>query len=338
MRRLAPLAVLLSLAALAGCGLVTSLAVDLVYRDAALPAALVEADVPYLGAGDPKHRLTLFRALPDSARAHPAVVFVHGGGWTTGDRDLRVGGEDVYHNIGRFLAARGIPAATLSYRLQPGVTWREQVADVAAAVAFVQRDAAVRAARAGRPAPGVVVMGHSAGAYLATFVALDGHVQRAAGMAPVCGVVSVSGAALDLRDRETYALEDNFDYYSARFAPDRVARAEPPAVPAPWQAEASPIARVTAGAPPFLILYAGGETRALQRQSLLLDAALRAAGVRSRVVVVPGRSHTRIVPTLSRDDQTAGPAILDFVRHLDCLAPQRPERGVRTPPSGHRRR
>jgi hypothetical protein len=31
-------------------------------------------------------------------------------------------------------------------------------------------------------------------------------------------------------------------------------------------------------------------------------------------VVVPGESHSRIVLTLSRDDKTAGPAILNFVR------------------------
>ena len=318
MRRLA--ALVLCLLTLAGCGLLTSLAVDLVYRDARLPAALVERDVAYLPGGDPKHRLNLFRADPDSvgARSMPTVAFVPGGGWTTGDRDLRVGGEDVYNNVGRFLAARGIPAATVSYRLMPsdlrpgGVTWREQAADVAAAVAAVQRDAATRGS------PGVVVMGHSAGAHLAALVALDRSVQQAAGMAPACGVVSVSGAALDLRDRETYDLEDNFDYYSARFAPDRVPRETPPVVPEPWQTEASPVPRVATGAPPFLLLYAGGETRALQRQSQLLDEALRASGVPSRVVVVPGRSHTRIVPTLSRDDQTAGPAVLAFIRALEC--------------------
>lgn len=312
MRRLVVLSLCLSL--LTGCGLATALAVDLVYRDAELPESLVVRDIAYRPGGHPKHRLTLFRAATDSvpSRPTPAVVFVHGGGWTTGDRDLRVGGEDVYNNIGRFLAARGIPAATVSYRLQPEVTWRDQVADVAAAVAFVQRDAAARGA------PGVVVMGHSAGAYLAAMVALDADVQQAAGMEPLCGVVSVSGAALDLRDRETYALEDNFDYYSVRFSPDRVARDTPPLPPAPWQHDASPVTRVAAGAPPFLLLYAGGETRALQRQSQLLAAALDRARVPHRVVVVPGKSHTRIVPTLSRDDQTAGPATLAFVRGLAC--------------------
>ncbi len=307
------LAVLFLALLASGCGFVTSLAVDLVYRDAPLPEALVELGVPYLATGDPKHRLNWFRARPDSAGPWPAVVFVHGGGWTTGDRDLRVGGEDVYNNIGRFLAGRGITAATVSYRLMPGtaaapVTWREQIADVAAAVAFVQRDEAARG--------GVVVMGHSAGAYLAASVALDARVQRDAGMRPVCGAIPVSGAALDLRDATTYALEDNFDYYSARFAPDRVARDT--FAPAPWQAEASPVTRVTADAPPFLLLYAGGETRALQRQSGLLAEALRAVGAQSHVVVVPGRSHTRIVPTLSRGDQTAGPAVVAFVRSLAC--------------------
>ena len=72
------------------------------------------------------------------------------------------------------------------------------------------------------------------------------------------------------------------------------------------------------GAPPFLILYAGGETRALQRQAELLAAALRKAEVPVGVTVVPGQSHERIVPTLSRMDRTAGPAILRFIRESRC--------------------
>ena len=302
-------------AALSGCGLARSVAVDLVYDEVALPEENVRRDLATLPDGDPKHRLNLFLPVADSVRQRPwpVVVFVHGGGWTEGDKDLTYGGEDVYNNVGRFLAQRGIGAATVSYRLMPGVTWREQVEDVGAAVAFLHETVGTYGGDPG----GVVLMGHSAGAYLAAFVALAPDL---AGVGPgvVCGAVPVSGAGLDLEDRHTYALRDNFDYYSARFSPDRVRREQPPAAPAPWQTEASPVTYVSPDDPPFLVLYAGGETEALQRQSRRLDAALRQAGVPSRIVVVPGKSHTRIVPTLSRDDQTAGPAILDFVRGLDC--------------------
>ncbi|MDX1418887.1 MAG: alpha/beta hydrolase [Rubricoccaceae bacterium] len=310
-----------------GCGLARSIAIGFVYDEVALPEENVRRGLAYLDTGDPKHRLNLFLPLGDSVRTRPwpVVVFVHGGGWTEGDRDLTFGGEDIYNNIGRFFASRGIGAATVSYRLMPtadgvptpgGVTWREQVEDVAAAVAFVHREIG---AYGGDP-DGLFMMGHSAGAYLAAAVALDPAPLRRQGLSTdvLCGAIPVSGAGLDLRDRETYRLEDNFDYYSARFAPDRVPLDAPPAEPFGWQREASPIRHARADAPPFLILYAGGETEALQRQSQLLDVALREAGVASEVVVVPGKSHERIVPTLSRDDQTAGPAMLRFVRAQGC--------------------
>ena len=301
--------------ALAGCSVLVKTAVDLVYDHADLPDENTVRDLPYRSDGDPKHRFNLFLPLADSARSGaPTVVFVHGGGWTEGDKDLVYGGEDVYNNIGRFFAGRGIGAATVSYRLMPGVSWREQVADVAAAVAAIQDTVAAR----GGDADALVLMGHSAGAHLSARVAVDAEARAAAGAGPVCGAMPVSGAALDLRDRETYALRDNFDYYSARFSDDGVARATPPPTPLAWQTEASVVPFVDASAPPFLILYAGGETEALQRQSRLLASALRAADVPTEVVVVPGRSHERIVPTLSRDDQTAGPAMLRFVRQLDC--------------------
>lgn len=303
-----------------GCGALYAVGIRLVYDEAALPAANVRAGLAYVeGSPDPKHRLNLFLPLADSVRAGPwpVVVFVHGGGWTTGDRDFRFGGEDLYNNVGRYLAQRGIGAAVVSYRLLPDVRWPAQVEDVARAAAWVRGHVA---AYGGDP-DALFLMGHSAGAQLATRVALDADAQAAAGLPPgaVCGAIPVSGAALDLTDRETFALEDDFDYYSARFSDDGVARAEPPAEPAAWQVAASPLRLVRPGAPPFLILYAGGETGALQRQSRLLDGALRGAGVESRVVVVPGQSHTRIVPTLSRDDRTAGPAVVAFVRAQRCV-------------------
>ena len=311
-------AIVLLLPLAGGCSLAKSAVVGFVYDDADLPASHVQHDLAYRDTGHPKHRLNLFLPLTDSVRAQPwpVVVFVHGGGWTTGDKDFRFGYADVYNNVGRFLATRGIGAATINYRLMPEVTWREQVADVAAAVAYLRQTVG---SHGGNP-DAVFLMGHSAGAYLASYVALDRLWLEAEGVpaSAVCGAIPVSGAALDLTDRATYLLEDNFDYYAARFAPDRVPRIDPPPEPFAWQVEASPVRHVRADAPPFLMLYAGGETQALQRQSRLLAEALQEAGAHAETVVVPGKSHERIVPTLSRDDQTAGPALVRFVRTAPC--------------------
>ncbi len=313
--RALPFLVLLALTfAASGCALVYRLGVGIYYDEVDLPDAQVIEDVPYAGDGLAKHRLNLFLPTPDSVRTEggadgwPTVVFVHGGGWTEGDKDFEFGGADIYNNIGRYFASRGIGAATVSYRLLPGVRWPAQIDDVAQSVAWLHE----HIADYGGDPDGLFLMGHSAGAQLAVRVALDPEPLQQLGLSTefVCGVIAVSGAGYDLEDEETYALSNDPGYYARRFDP---AGADPN-----WQREASPIRFVDADAPPFILFYAGGESQALQRQSRLLDEALSGAGAESEVVVVPGQSHERIVLTLSRDDKTAGPAMLRFVRTTTC--------------------
>ena len=296
-----------------GCQALTGVAVGAFYDTADLPETQVRRDVAYLPTGDPRHRLNLFLPAP-GAPTQPTVVFVHGGGWDTGDRDLTVGGRDVYNNIGRYLAGEGIPAAVVSYRFLgvaggAAVDWRAQARDVAAAMAFVAREQASWGSR------GVVAMGHSAGTHLALHAALNPAFRDPA--TGVCGLVPASGAGLNLTAEGVF-VGDTYDYFSSRFAPDRVTRPEPPAVPADWQREVSVVPFVTAASPPMLILLGTGESAGLQLQSRLLEAARVAAGARGSLVSVPARSHTLVVPTLSRGDRVAGPAVVSFVKGLAC--------------------
>src|SRR5437867_3432495 len=272
------------------------------YRQASLEGGRVLQDVPYLdGSEDAKHRLDLF--LPPHVTQWPILIFIHGGGLASGDKALRVSGADVYANIGRFYASQGIGVAVINYRLQPKVSWREQVEDVAHATAWVHSHLGSYGADTSR----LFIGGHSAGAYLAARVALDPNPLREHGLSPAIlgGVIAVSGAAFDLADTRTYELGARLRHYEERF------RCGDPGEG--WKTEASPITHVTSGAPPFLILYAGGESRCLQRQSNLLHEALQQSGVPSELVVVPGQSHCRMVLTLSRPDRTAAPAILRFI-------------------------
>jgi len=151
------------------------------------------------------------------------------------------------------------------------------------------------------------LMGHSAGAQLAARIALDPTPLGTLGVPAdaVRGVIAVSGAGYDLADERTYELDADRAYYAERFGTGPS--------PGPWQQDASPLRFVDRGDPPFLILFGGRESRALQHQARLLHAALRAAGVSSRLLEVPGQGHERIVLTLSRPDRTAGPAMLQFV-------------------------
>ncbi len=254
---------------------------------------------------DPKRQLDLY--LP-AGRDFPFVVFVHGGGWAWGDRTQRFGGADVYRNIGRFLADRGIGAAVIGYRLVWPLDWQSQVGDVARAVAWVQAHAAEYGGRADR----VFLMGHSAGAQLAARVATDpAWLAREHGdPAGIRGVVAVSGAGYDLGDIETY--RDGFDplYFAERFGGSRL--------DGDWWHDASVLPWLDAGDPPFLVVNATGEAAGLRRQSALLDAALRKAGIPTTRVVVRGSSHERIILELSRADKTAGPAALAFFTDTRC--------------------
>lgn len=310
-RRASLRAALLAALATAGTGcmdLVYRVALPLLYVDAPLPADRIVRDLPYrtdAGSDPRKNGVDLFLA---EGRGWPVLVFVHGGGWTSGDRGLRVGGADVYGNIGRFYAARGIGVAVVGYRLQPAVGWHDQVDDVAQAVAWVHREIG----RYGGDPDAIFVSGHSAGGELVARVALDPAPLARLGVAPsaICGLIPVSGAGFDLADAQTYALGADPAYYEARFR-DGVAGDD-------WRAAGSVTGFARAAAPPSLILYAEGDTAPLRRQSERLHDVLVTAGAESRVVVVPGESHQRMVLVLSRADKAAAPAILDFVRATRC--------------------
>jgi acetyl esterase/lipase len=275
-----------------GCAVVEHVGIALFYKKAPLPDAQVKYDVPYVDHSSlAAQRLDLF--LPTGTN-WPVFIFVHGGNWDAGDKGLRVGGADVYGNIGRFCAAHGVGVAVINYRLQPTVNWREQVKDVAAATAWVHAHIAEYGGNPSR----LFLGGHSAGAQLACRVAL---------LSPsiISGVISVSGAGLDLADQKTYDLGASRAYYAARFGDNGPREL--------WEREASPVAYITSNAPPFLILYAAGETRALQRQSQRLGEVLENEHVSNQLVVVPGQSHARMVLTLSRADRTSADAILHFI-------------------------
>jgi acetyl esterase/lipase len=289
----------------AGCGVVYRAGIKLYYKPAPLAAGGVIRDIPYVaGSTDPLQQLNLFKPLQ---RDFPVVIFIHGGNWDSGDKDYRFGGQDIYNNIGRFLAARGIGCANISYRLIPKVDWRAQAGDVAQAVAWVHE----HAAEFGGDPQRLFLMGHSAGAQLAIRTALDRAALTRRGVPPqvIRGVIGVAGAGYDMADRQTAALGADPRWYAKRFQLGPADTA--------WQTTASPIQLInsTTGAPPpALLLRAGGEDRPLVRQSELMRDALIRAGGRADLVVAPGLSHTRIVPTLSREDRPAGAAVLAFVR------------------------
>ena len=102
--------------------------------------------------------------LPKDAKAVPALVAVHGGGWVAGMRG-------VFRHWGAYLAARGVALFSISYRLAgKEKTFPEAVQDVLAGVQFLRGKAATFGVDPAR----IGLLGASAGAHLAALAALGG--------------------------------------------------------------------------------------------------------------------------------------------------------------------
>ncbi|MEM1202162.1 MAG: alpha/beta hydrolase [Acidobacteriota bacterium] len=290
----------------AGCSLGPILSYDTV----PWPEERILKDLPYWdgdGADAEKHRLDLYLPSASLGGGWPTLIFIHGGGWTDGDKDLEAYGRDVYSNIGRLYASKGIGTAVINYRLQPSVGWREQVRDVARAVAWVHRNIAEHGGDPGS----IFATGHSAGAYFSAFVALAPWPLEEQGLGPqvLCGVAPVSGVAFDLEDEETWRLGAALEYYEIRFAPGEGDD---------WRKTTSVVTHLSRSAPPFFIAYADGEWPALQHQNRLLGERLREAGASVQMWVVEEQGHRQMAATLSQDDEALTGELARFVQDTPC--------------------
>ncbi len=111
-----------------------------------------------------RQRLDVFHA-PQSSR-RPAFVYVHGGGFTGGDK--RSADGPYYDNVGLWAVRNGFVGVTITYRLAPDARYPSGGEDVGEALAWVHE----HISGCGGDPRRIVVMGQSAGAaHVATYIA-----------------------------------------------------------------------------------------------------------------------------------------------------------------------
>jgi acetyl esterase/lipase len=273
------LCALLAAASLAGCsasGIVAALTPDEGYR--------VERDIPY--GADPRQRLDLY--TPDPVRPDaPLVVFFYGGRWQSGSKDL-------YAFVGQAFASRGYVVGIPDYRLFPQVRWRGFLEDGAAAVARAAERVADQAAGPRGDGPRrVALAGHSAGAYIAAMLALDGRRLAAAGLDP-CLVAAGIGLAgpYDFLPLDDADLREIFGPGEA--GPDT-----------------QPISHADPGDPPMLLLTGAEDGTVRPGNADRLAARLRAAGARAEARAYDGIGHLGILASLAAPFRFLAPALDD---------------------------
>jgi acetyl esterase/lipase len=231
-----------------------------------------------VGRGEPP-LLDLY--LPDGVARPPLVVWIHGGGFVSGDR---VGLPHTLSPGSVFgaLTSAGLACASIDYRLAPAARYPAPVQDVRAALAFLRG----HGQRYGYDAERLGVWGESAGGLLALLGGLTvAGVGAVVAWYPITDILAMPAFA-----RAEQQHDGTSAATQAEIAEMALLGASPKAV-AELAAEASPITHVTASAPPCLFVHGDADAEVPVSQSLRMHERMLEAGADSTLRLVPGAGH-----------------------------------------------
>lgn len=231
---------------------------------------------------DPKkHKLDLF--LPKGHKNYPVLFFIHGGGWTSGDRWQ-------YGMVGQVFAKNGVGVVVISYRLSPQVQHPGHIEDVARAFAWTHKNIEKYGGRADQ----IFISGQSAGGHLTALLATNEQFLKAQNLS----LKNIKGA-MPMSGIYTFEIWRN----------ERVVGKGKEAMES-----ASPIKHISGKEPPFIILYAEKDFPGCGKMSHDLCDALKSKKVEAECIEIKDRNHVSIMFKLmmSETDPTTQ-ALLEFI-------------------------
>jgi triacylglycerol lipase len=264
---------------------------------AALYAPLQEQE-PYAGirvhrdlkyGPDERNRLDVFAPDPLPSKTQPTLVFVHGGGFTTGDKAKP--DSPFYENIGVWAARHGLIGVNVTYRLAPDHPWPAGIEDIGAAVRWAIQNVAPYGSGPDR----IFLMGHGAGAtHIAGYLS---HPElQPPGGPGIAGAILISG----IYDLTKMPISPSLKAY---FGND----------PEHYSERSSQAGFVDAKIP---LLLAGAEFDPidLEKQGNALTRALCAARQCPRFIFLPKHNHLSEVYAINTKDVLLTKAISDFIK------------------------
>lgn len=261
----------------------------------------VERDVPYGEAGGQKLLLDVY-SPEHIASTRPAVILVHGGGWSGGDKkDFAFAGEA--------LAKNGYVAFSINYRLvtKDANKWPAQLDDSQRAVRWVRAHAAQYQIDPKR----IGALGASAGGHL---VALLGTRDARDNSDPTLSRYSSKvECVVDMFGPTDFTISGGQISPAAAAIVVNFLGKKPDEAPGVYRA-ASPITYVSSTAAPFLIFHGTNDTLVPIEQSQRLYDALKKAGVEATFIKMPNDGHGFARPENQQRFAAETKAFLD--RHL----------------------
>ena len=235
------------------------------------------ADYPFLtkniAYGTKSHQLLdVYR--PDDNEQHPVVIYIYGGGWNSGNKEL-------YALVAQKLVPLGMVVVVPAYQLYPDATYPSMVSDVAAAIAWTRTHIADYQ---GDPAR-IIVGGQSAGAQLSAMALLDpATAPTLAGSPSLCGYFGISG------------VYDIGEQYAFEVAHERTAPVMTAVMGGPEKFErTSPRLQNLTGFPQTLLIHGDADDTVDIVMSQHFTDALTEALVPVTFNTYPGRGHSELL-------------------------------------------
>jgi len=239
-------------------------------------AGLKRSDVEYGAASGESLKLDIDIPAVSGTAPIPAVIYVHGGGWTKGDKTIE--GASMFDP----LRNAGIARFSINYRLAPAHKYPASSDDVDTAIRWVKAHAADYNIDPTR----LVLMGDSAGGHLVALATT-----RATDSTRVAATVVFYGPT----DMEKFFLRDVSALPPGHKSPGEayfgITADTPEADAIKLLREASPAAHVRPGLPPFLLLHGDKDPLVPIAQTVAFQQKLRDAGVPCEFITVKGGMH-----------------------------------------------
>ncbi len=256
-----------------------------------------------------RHNLDIY--YPDNPENDKVLIFVPGGGWQRGDKEL-------YGDLGNTLAGiYHLTVVIINYRLSNdedgNAVHPDHVEDVASAFSWVKANISPYGS-----SDAIYLFGQSAGAHLVSLLATDDKYIKAAGcsISDIRGVISMSGV---------YNLPDFVKYPGNPLELDKQSIVMYKKLMADafggWDeaqlSDPSPVTHINPSRPPFLVIYTYNDLPGFSQDAENFAKAVRALSPAPEIVLrkIEFSDYSDSVWQAAEDLASQEPAMAEYVGH-----------------------
>lgn len=236
----------------------------------------------------PREKLDIY--VPDELSSpYTTLIYFYGGSWQSGDKSS-------YRFVGQAFASKGFITVIVNYRLYPEVYFPAFINDGAKAVRWVH----MNIQKYGGSPNYLFLVGHSAGAHIATLLATDEHylLNQNGNASWIKGVIGIAGPYdfLPLTDPKIKALFSKSSDFMTQ-----------------------PINYVKRDLPPFLVVSGDEDKQVLPKNTINFSYRLQIFKVPVTKIIYPGLGHIGIILSLASGFRNKAPLLEDITHFINSI-------------------